>query len=94
MGTKSDCLHLKVNLKEKVYLHVNSTTQRCLNKISKTFLIEDFFRFPPVSTIPVMQLELQMSLRLFETALLGYSGTWDWERLNHEKNLKSKISWH
>ncbi len=36
------CLHLKVNLKEKNYLYVNSTTQRCLNKIIKTFLIEDF----------------------------------------------------
>jgi hypothetical protein len=30
MGTISDCLHLKVNLKEKIYLFVNSTTHRCL----------------------------------------------------------------
>ncbi len=30
-------LHLKVNLKEKIYLYVNSTTQRCPNKIIKTF---------------------------------------------------------
>jgi hypothetical protein len=29
MGTISDCLHLKVNLKAKIYLYVNSTTQKC-----------------------------------------------------------------
>ncbi len=28
----SDCLHLKVNLKEKMHLYVNSTTQRCPKK--------------------------------------------------------------
>jgi hypothetical protein len=28
----------------------------------------------------------------FEAALMGYSGAW--EKLNHEKNLKSKILWH
>ncbi len=27
---------------KKIYLYVNSTTQRCPNKIFKTFLIEDF----------------------------------------------------
>jgi hypothetical protein len=42
MGTISDCLHLKVNMKKKVYLYVNSTIQRCTNKIFKTFLIGDF----------------------------------------------------
>ncbi len=46
LGTISDCLHLKVNLKKK---NVNSTTQRCPNKIFKTFLIEDFFHLPTVS---------------------------------------------
>ncbi len=34
--------HLQVNLKEKLHLYVNSTTQRCPNKIIKTVLIEDF----------------------------------------------------
>jgi hypothetical protein len=29
-------------LKGKIYLYVNSNTQRCPNKITKTFLIEDF----------------------------------------------------
>jgi hypothetical protein len=53
--TISDCLHLKVNLKNKIYLYVNSTTQRCSNKIFKTFLIEDFFQLLPVLTTPVVQ---------------------------------------
>jgi hypothetical protein len=38
MGTVSDFLHLKVRLKEKIYLYVNSTSQRCQNKIIKTVL--------------------------------------------------------
>jgi hypothetical protein len=42
--TISDYLHLKVKLKETIYLYVNSTNHRCPNKIIKTFLIEDFFR--------------------------------------------------
>ncbi len=31
MGTISGCWDLKVNLKAKMYLYVNSTSQRCLN---------------------------------------------------------------
>jgi hypothetical protein len=62
----SDCLHLKVNLTEKIYLYVNSTTQRCPNKIIKTFLVEDFFRLPLVSTAMVVHLELQTSSLIFE----------------------------
>ena len=42
-------LHLKVNLKAKIYLYVNSTSQRCPNNITKIFLIEDFFHLPAVS---------------------------------------------
>ncbi len=38
----------KVNLKAKIYICVNSTTQRCPNKITKIFLFEDFFHLPPV----------------------------------------------
>ncbi len=60
MGTISDCWHLKVNLKQKFYLSVNSLTQRCPNKIIKTFLIEEFFHLPLVSTTPMMHLELQI----------------------------------
>ncbi len=40
IGTIADCLHLKVNLKEKISLFVNTFTQRCPNKIIKTFLID------------------------------------------------------
>ncbi len=42
MGTLSGCIHLKVNLKEKIYIYVNSTNQKCPNKIIKIFLLEDF----------------------------------------------------
>jgi hypothetical protein len=31
-----------VNLKAKIYIYVNSTTQRCPNKIIKIFLLEGF----------------------------------------------------
>ncbi len=97
MGTISDCLlvHRKVNLRKKIYLYVNSTTQRCPNKIFKTFLIEDFFHLPPVSTTPAMHLEQQISpwiftrIRKSPNGILGGLG-----KLIHEKKLKSKISWH
>ncbi len=36
-------------LEGKNYLYVNSTTQRCTNKIIKTCLIEDFFCLLPVN---------------------------------------------
>jgi hypothetical protein len=46
---------------------------------------------PPVSLIPVVNLELQISPRKkFETALMVYSGAWG--KLIHEKNQKQKIS--
>ncbi len=67
MGTISDCWHHKVKLKEKNYLYVNSTTQRCPNKIIKTVLIEDCLHLTPVLLTPVLvtpvvHLELQISL--------------------------------
>ncbi len=96
MGTISGCRHLKVNLKAKIYIYVNITTQRCQNKRMKIFLIDYFFHFPPVSTTPVVHLELRISPRIlekkFETALMVYSGAWG--KLIHEKNQRSKISWH
>ena len=42
MATISGCRPLKVNLEAKIYIYVNSTTQRCPNKIVKIFLLEDF----------------------------------------------------
>jgi hypothetical protein len=61
MGTISDCWQFKVNLKEKIYLYANSTTQRCPKEIMKTLLIEDFLHLPLVSTTTVVHLELRIS---------------------------------
>jgi hypothetical protein len=62
----SGCGYLKVNLKAKIYIYVNSTIQRCPNKIIKISLIEDFFHLPPVSATPVVNLDLQISPRVLE----------------------------
>jgi hypothetical protein len=70
-------LHHKVNLKLKIYPHVNPTTQRCSNKILKTSLIEDFFHLTPVLLTLVVHHKRRISLRFFENfemGLLGYSG--------------------
>ncbi len=45
MGTISGCRYLKVNLKAKIYIYVNSTIQRCPNKIIKNFSDRRFFSF-------------------------------------------------
>ncbi len=74
MATISGCRHLKVNLKAKIYIYVNSTTQRCQNKIIKIFLLEGFLHLPPVSLTPVANLGLRISPRIFkkkfDTALM------------------------
>jgi hypothetical protein len=86
LGTISVYLHLKVKLKEKVYLYVYFTTQKFKKKIN-TFLIEVFFYLPPVSN----QRKVLIICHLpFETVRMGYSGAW--RKLIHEKNMKSKIS--
>jgi hypothetical protein len=90
MGLISGCRYLKVNLKAKMYEDVNSTIQRCPNKIMKIFLIEDFFHLPPVSTTLVVNLELRISPRIFEKILMGYSGAGG--KLIDEKNKNQKIS--
>jgi hypothetical protein len=66
MKTMSGCRHLQVNLKAKIYIYVNSTTQRCPKKIIKTFLLEDFFHLPPVSLTPVVHLEPRISPQILE----------------------------
>jgi len=79
MGLISGCRYLKVNLKAKIYLYVNSTIQRCSNKIIKIFLIEDFFHLPPVSATPVVNLKLRISPRLLEKIRNGPNGIlWGW----------------
>ncbi len=74
MGLISGCRYLKVNLKAKMYIYVNSTIQRCPNKIIENFLIEDFFHLPPVSTTPVVNLELRIFPRIFEKIRNGPNG--------------------
>jgi hypothetical protein len=89
MGLISGCRYLKVNLKAKMYICVNCTFQRCPNKTFKIFLIDDFSHLPPVSTTPVVNLELGISPRIFEnfkTVLMGYSGAGG--KLIDEKNHK------
>ncbi len=66
MATISGCRQLKVNLKAKIYIFVNSTTHRCPNKIIKIFLLESFCQLPPVSLTPVANLKLRISPRIFE----------------------------
>jgi hypothetical protein len=79
MGLISGCKYLKVNLKAKIYLYANSTIQRCPKKIIKIFLIEDFFHLPPVLTTTVINLELQISRRIFEKSQSGPNGIlWGW----------------
>jgi hypothetical protein len=57
-------------LKRKIYRYANSTPQRCPKEIMKNFLIEDFFHLAPVSTTPVVHLEL----RIFEKNRNGPNG--------------------
>jgi hypothetical protein len=74
MPTISGCRHLKVNLKAKIYIYVNSTTQRSPNKIIKIFLLEGVFHLPPVSLTPVASLELRISPQIFEKIRNGPNG--------------------
>ncbi len=74
MATISGCRYLKVNLKAKIYIYVNSTTQRCPNKIIKIFLLEDFFHLPRVSLTTVANLEQRISPRIFEKIQNGPNG--------------------
>ncbi len=61
MGTISGCSNLKLNLKAKIYIYINSTTQRCPSNIIKIFHFEDFCHLPPV-----VHLKLRISPRMFE----------------------------
>ncbi len=93
MATISGCRNLKVNLKTKVYIYLNSTTQRCPNKIIKIFLLQGFFHLPSVSLTPVASLELRISPRIFEKILNGPNGIIrSLGKLIQEKNQNKKIS--
>ncbi len=95
MGLISGCRYLKVNLKANIYIYVNSTIQWCPNRIIKIFLIEDFFHLPPVSTTPVVNLDLRISPRIVEKIRNGPIGIlWGWGETDSRKKQKRKISWH
>ncbi len=66
-----------MNWKEKIYLYVNPTTQKCPKKIIKTLLIEEFFHLH-------LEIISENFRKKFEMA---------WGKLIHEKYLNSKISW-
>ncbi len=65
MRTISDCWRLKVKLEKKMYLYVDSNTQRCSHKKFKIFWLKIFSILPPVSTTPVVHHELRISPRIF-----------------------------
>ncbi len=97
MGTISGCWDLKVNLKAKMYLPYKLTLlpKGVQTKIVKTFKIEDFFIFHRCQQHQWCTLSckyLREFSKKFKAALLVYSGAWG--KLIHEKNQKSKISWH
>ncbi len=61
MATISDCIHLKVNNKKKLSLCTNPSTQKCLNKVFKTHLIEVFsLNCHRCRLVPGMHLELRI----------------------------------
>ncbi len=54
--------YLKVNFKAKIYIQYMLTllSKGVPTKLWKNFLIEDFFHLPPVSTTPVVNLDLRI----------------------------------
>jgi hypothetical protein len=77
MGTLSDWWHLKLNLKEKIYLYVYSTSERYQKEIIQTFMIEESFRLPLLST----------TLAVLEKIWNHPNGMLRaWRKLIHEKN--------
>jgi hypothetical protein len=87
-GLISGCRYLKVNLKAKIYIYVNSTIQRCPNKILKIFLIEDFFH---LLFRHLVNLELRISPRIFEKFRNGPNGIlWGWGETDSWKKPKAK----
>jgi len=78
-----------MNLKEKIYVYANSTTQRCPNKIIKIFLLEGFFHLPPVSLTPVANLELQIfeKIRNGPNGIIRGLGETDGRKKLEAKNL-------
>ncbi len=94
MGTMSGCRHRKMNLMAKIYIYVNSTTQRCPNKI---------INLPPMSTTPVVvHLELRISPWIFEKKskpplwyTQGLGGNWFMKKTRSRKSRGTvPLSWN
>jgi hypothetical protein len=85
--------YLTLNLKAKIYIYVNSTIQRCSNKIIKIFLIEDFFICQRCQRHAVVNLELRISQQLKEKIRNGPNGIlWGWGEIDSLKKTRSKKS--
>ncbi len=63
---------LKMNLKEKIYLHAITLLPKGVQK--KKWKFSDFFHLPPVSTTRVVHLELRKSPWIFEKIRNGPNG--------------------
>ncbi len=93
MGTISDCLHLKVNLKIKVFIYMLTVPTGVQSKYLKLFWLEIFSichqcqRHRWYSTPWVANISTNFRKK-FETALMGYSGPWG--NLVHEKKHEAK----
>jgi hypothetical protein len=86
-------VHLEVNLKKKMYLYVNSTTQRCPNKIFQNFLIK-IFHLPLVSMTPLIHIKLWVFKNIWNGPnwiLRGLEETDSWKKPEVENVLV--LSW-
>ncbi len=91
MGTISGCRYLKVNLRQKFINMLTLLFKGVPTKLLKFFWLKIF----SFAMTPVVNLELRICLRIFEKIRNGPNGILrGWGKLIHEKNQKSKISWH
>jgi hypothetical protein len=95
ISPKLFAVHFKVNWKAKIYIYGNSTIQRCPNKIIKIFCLKIFsicHRCRWHRWCTLSREYLREFSKKFEKTVLVHS--YAWGKLIHEKNQKSKISWH
>jgi hypothetical protein len=96
MGTISGWRYLKVNLKAKIFIYMLTLLSKGVpTKLSKFFRLKIFFLCHRCQRHRWSTLSceyLRKFSKKFETALMVYSRAWG--KLIHEKNQKSKISWH
>ncbi len=77
------------DLKEQIYLYVNSTTQRCPNKLIKLFWFKIFCHLPLGTSAVNISVNFWKNWNALPNGMLrGLGETDSW------KNLKSKFFWH